>query len=666
MNEQTTPELSRFEGRRLRKKRRRYLENRRPSHLCGGCGSVTFHEETVCLHCHRDRPPDGWPELDDGGDAWLGRIVADRYLVTQAIGRGVSGRIYRVESLNITRQFALKIIATGSSDLDTEKVLARLDREIEALSQLRNPHIVSFYDVFDLSGKYIAAVMDLIQGETLETAVRRQGTFSVGRACSILRQAANGIAEAHQAGMIHRDLKPENMMLERLPAGDDFLHVLDFGLVRLNDGEKSKITRGFVGTPLYASPEQARGKDLDRRSDIYSLGAILFFMLAGRPPFESDHIYRVLQMQVQKSPPRPSEIGSGDIPPAIDELVEQMLSKSPENRPPDLEGVIDTLDRFGRSQSATPRTTNHDTPASGVVRVPDSLQSGSVEESAMDDGLATAVSSPGFQLPEDPSDIDIDCLPGTALAVLDRKSGDIRLLRPDETGFQLLDTITSTTAVSVAITNSALITGHGGGAVARRRRDESWCERLFECTPNAAVAAVGADAEGEWILAGSARGQLYVYGGIGPGADTPAVIDLERTVVAVTVDPLAEIGAVATDEWIHIFRPAACGDALQSWSIDGNPRSISLSPDGYVLAVTFDSGAVCLYSVPTGERLLETSSGNYQTVWSVEFTPAGEPMAVCVMERQLHLLDFDQLMTDREPEGASSSSPHLAHNRNPK
>ena len=252
----------------------------------------------------------------------------------------------------ISRQFAIKIIhpPRGNQGPSPEQIATRLEREIEALGRLRNPHIVRFYDVIELPLNHIGVVMDFVEGETLESLVLRGDYLPVSRACTLLRQIANGVYEAHLAGMTHRDLKPENVMVEQLPAGDDFVHVLDFGIVQV-EGEAS-MTQGFIGTPLYASPEQAMGEEIDHRSDIYSLGAMFFFMLAGRPPFLGQNVMQVLRQHVEVTPPSISDLRSDmGVPDELELLIGRMLAKTVDQRPESLAEVIHSLDRLSYSTS---------------------------------------------------------------------------------------------------------------------------------------------------------------------------------------------------------------------------------------------------------------------------------------------------------------------------
>ncbi len=333
-----------------------------PTCFCRRCRAAAHAEEPACVYCGAPAPEKGWPPLADLGDPWLGRTIDGRYRVTRRIGRGTFADVYRIDSVSIARHFAIKIIDTDRGDADPEAIIARLDREVDALSQLRNPHIVSFYEILDLGGGHIGVIMDLVDGVTLQQLVSQGQPLSTHRAYTILRQVANGLLEAHKRQMIHRDLKPDNIMVERLPAGDDFARILDFGVVSTTGSSTVRLTHGFVGTPLYASPEQIQDLPLDWRSDIYSLGAILFFMLTGHPPFPSNNTYDVLRMHLEKPPPRlASVVPWGTFPPSLEALVAAMLAKDRQVRPADLSLVIAALDRLTLEETSEAHLDNHST-----------------------------------------------------------------------------------------------------------------------------------------------------------------------------------------------------------------------------------------------------------------------------------------------------------------
>jgi serine/threonine protein kinase len=337
--------------------RRRQHVDSRPQHYCVRCTAVRGDEDAVCADCDLGRPTDGWGRLEDAFDPFLGRVLNDRYLITKIEGRGGSSTIYRAESLairrsfSVSKHFAIKMVKLWHSDEGvTEEVRTRLEREVRAVGMLKNPHIVRVYELVELDQNWIALVMDHVDGQTLEERIEANGPMSVSQACALMRQIANGLCEAHDVGMIHRDIKPANLMLELLPDGHDFAFLLDFGVVHL-DGE-AKVTQGFLGTPLFASPEQATSDDIDRRSDIYSLGATFFYMLTGRAPFDSERTLEVLDAHVTKTPPRLSQVcPERSFPPFIERLVAKMLAKAPADRPESLYEVLEELQGLRESSS---------------------------------------------------------------------------------------------------------------------------------------------------------------------------------------------------------------------------------------------------------------------------------------------------------------------------
>lgn len=314
-------------------------------HYCLKCTAIAFRDDPRCVYCDSPPPAQGWARLERAKDPWLGQILGARYLLTRRIARGPAARVYEAESLHIHRQFAIKIIDFGpdAQAPHPEVVRARLRREIAAMSRLRHPHIVHIIEVLSVSESSTALVMEFIGAPTLARLLRGGPPLGWARACRILRQVAIASHAAHQAGMVHRDLKPANILVETMAGGDDFIHLLDFGIVWMDDGVA--ITHGFVGTPLYASPEQARGAPIDPRSDIYSLGVIFFEMLVGHPPFQHARVKQVLRMHVQK--PAPGLLESAPnraFPPPLPQLLEEMLQKQPQKRPSDMLALIDALD----------------------------------------------------------------------------------------------------------------------------------------------------------------------------------------------------------------------------------------------------------------------------------------------------------------------------------
>jgi serine/threonine-protein kinase len=272
-----------------------------------------------------------------------------RYKVIDVIGRGGMGGVWEVED-DAGRRLALKapVDEIGESG-DSAK---RFAREVNAMRVLDHPNLIAAIDVFVESGT-LFLVMERVAGALLTTAIKA-GPVEPSRALAIARQILAGLGHAHGHGVAHRDLKPDNIMLIAGAAPPaEHVKILDFGLVKLMGDAAalfggSKLTRtGMVaGTPMYMAPEQALGREVDGRADIYALGVILFEMLAGRTPFESDDPVALMRMQVKQKPPRLDDVARGQpwCTPEIVGLVEGALIKDPAHRFATANAMTNALD----------------------------------------------------------------------------------------------------------------------------------------------------------------------------------------------------------------------------------------------------------------------------------------------------------------------------------
>ena len=273
---------------------------------------------------------------------WIGRRLQERYLVTGFLGSGAFSQVYRVLSLNIPRTFALKIIdLTFLPKHEHDQFSVRLKREIEALAKLHNPHIVSLSEVLTLGPRTMGLVMDFIEGDSLATILAREGRLNWARALRLTRQIALAMQPLHQLGKVHRDIKPDNLMVSALAPQVEFVHMLDFGFV----SDTQRVSTGFIGTPYYASPEMCAGElEVDPRSDIYSLGSVLYHMIAGRPPIEGRTAYEVIFKKATVDAQRLSrEI---DVPARLDQLVHKMLVRDKSLRHASVDEVIEEVDEI--------------------------------------------------------------------------------------------------------------------------------------------------------------------------------------------------------------------------------------------------------------------------------------------------------------------------------
>ncbi len=255
-----------------------------------------------------------------------------QYRLLRRIGAGGMGEVYLAEHLLLKRPCALKLIRTG--DLPDPKALERFEREVRITATLSHPNTVEIYDYGRTEDGTYYYVMEYLPGLSLEELVRRHGPLPPGRVIYLLRQVCRALGEAHAAGLIHRDIKPSNIFASRRGGMDDVGKLLDFGLVRLRAFEKpSHLSEEgqILGTPLFMSPEQATGHPgVDGRSDLYSLGAVAYHLLTGRPPFEGSGI-GVLIAHARDPVMPPSSVRAG-IPPDLELVVLRCLSKDMADR----------------------------------------------------------------------------------------------------------------------------------------------------------------------------------------------------------------------------------------------------------------------------------------------------------------------------------------------
>ncbi len=288
----------------------------------------------------------------------LGREVAaarelGSYLLESRLGHGGMGEVWRARHRLLARPAAIKLIRRRAADGTpiplTEDVVRRFEREAQAVASLRSPHTVDLFDFGVASDGTLYSVMELLEGLDASALVRRHGPIPPARAIHLLRQVCRSLEEAEARGLVHRDIKPANIFVCRYGVENDFVKVLDFGLVRALSGgsplDPTRTSDEFIhGTPEYMPPEQALGRaDLDGRADLYATGCVAYWFLTGRQVFEAPTPMAHLLHHANTPPAPPSSRASQPIPEALERVVMACLEKDPARRPQTARALSDAL-----------------------------------------------------------------------------------------------------------------------------------------------------------------------------------------------------------------------------------------------------------------------------------------------------------------------------------
>jgi serine/threonine protein kinase/tetratricopeptide (TPR) repeat protein len=321
---------------------------------CSRCGFDSPPGTRFCGRCAAPlRAEGGLPAstettLTPVRELTTGATFARRYQVIEELGKGGMGRVYKVFDTEVREKLALKLLNPDiASDAET---IERFRSELRLARTVSHRHICRMHDLGreEETGTYFIT-MEYVSGEDLKSLIHSIGALPVGKAVAIARQAAEGLAEAHRLGVVHRDLKPQNIMIDR----DGGARIMDFGIAR---SVKAKGITGagvMIGTPDYMSPEQVDGKEADGRSDIYSLGIVLFEMLTGRLPFEGDTPLSIAVKQKSEPPPDPRKINL-QIPEELGRVVLKCLEKEKSKR---FQSADDLLAELVRVEKTLPATT---------------------------------------------------------------------------------------------------------------------------------------------------------------------------------------------------------------------------------------------------------------------------------------------------------------------
>lgn len=373
-----------------------------------------------------------------GTDPNIGAVFDGRYRIEEQIGVGGMGVVYRAVHTSLDRDVVVKLLSRDH--LENEAAVKRFQREARTLGRLDHSNIVTVHD-FGYQDDVSYIVMEYVDGEQLDQIVQRDGPLAPSRFFPLAAQILDAVGQAHREGLVHRDMKPANVMVIEQSDRPDEVKVLDFGLAKLVSGENDVTKQdSLIGSMPYLSPEQIRGDDIDQRIDVYALGILFYFMLAGRKPFRGKNA-SILYDQVHSEPP-PLQLHVPDpdaIPEGLYALIDQCLEKAPEDRPKDAHAALEMLEAIGADH--------------GAVEVPDSSLPGPTGPQS---GPPTSQS--GELEPEEPSSSELlGKTSDTSDHVEVRRRSDSRTVDPDPVGEpteDLSDVHASDSAVTPAADSS--------------------------------------------------------------------------------------------------------------------------------------------------------------------------------------------------------------------
>lgn len=301
----------------------------------------------ICPECSREYDDSVKVCPEDGailtvstvkGDSFIGRIIDEKYKILERLGDGGMGSVYKAEHLLMSRTVALKILRRSlADDAENDEFVRRFQVEARTASKINHPNAVTIHD-FGLEGDSPYLVMEFNEGRSLKDVLAETGPLAVPHVISIMSQVCEAIDEAHSHGIVHRDLKPDNIMISKKRDGSDFAMVLDFGIAKIlsGGGKDTRLTKtgSVIGTPRYMSPEQVVSGEIDARSDIYSLGVILYEMLTGDVPFDADSAMQLMMKHINETPKPIREFKPElNISEEIEAVVAKALAKDPAERP---------------------------------------------------------------------------------------------------------------------------------------------------------------------------------------------------------------------------------------------------------------------------------------------------------------------------------------------
>ncbi len=316
------------------------FENPDKTRFCGNCGNPFPEaiEISASLTETFEPPPEELP---------VGSTFAGRYQIIEELGRGGMGRVYKVLDTEVQEKIALKILRPEIAS--NEKTIQRFRNELKLARKISHKCVCRMFDLGKEAELYYIT-MEYVSGENLKSMIQMMGQLSVGKAIFVAKQVCDGLTEAHRLGVIHRDLKPSNIMIDK----EGNAHIMDFGIARSVETEDMTRTEARIGTPKYMSPEQMGGKELDQRTDIYSLGIILYEMVTGRVPYDGDTAAEIAVKQDTEPPSQPKNFNP-QIPQDLNLLILKCIQKERDKRYGRVDEILDELSKIEQEIPTTDR-----------------------------------------------------------------------------------------------------------------------------------------------------------------------------------------------------------------------------------------------------------------------------------------------------------------------
>jgi len=319
---------------------------------CPKCQSDNPGTATFCADCGTQLQSPGDIEVTETIEApkeelTTGSTFAGRYRIIEELGKGGMGKVYKVHDTKINEKIALKLIKPEIAK--DKKTIERFSNEMKLARRIRHKNICQMFDLGEEHGTHFIT-MEFVTGQDLKGLIRQSGQLAVGTTINILKQICEGLSEAHKLDVVHRDLKPSNIMIDR----DGNVRIMDFGIARSLEAKGITGAGVMIGTPEYMSPEQVEGKEIDQRSDIYSLGVILYEMVTGRVPFEGDTPFTIGMKHKGELPQNPKELNP-QISDDLNHLILRCLEKEKEKRYLNTDEVLSELERIENGIPTTER-----------------------------------------------------------------------------------------------------------------------------------------------------------------------------------------------------------------------------------------------------------------------------------------------------------------------